>query len=183
MVVSIFGYGHIILQKYATDGVVARVSNYKRIYHASPLYGFDYPYVISRAGAICTGILVESDDEDGTLAYWDAYERSPELYERITVNVEIIDDKQSITRRDGQTLKAWMYVPSAKTLSLTLDPTFKRMKRGDLESYKEMMEIDTWLIKLKNEYPDIVALLPRLFDDVGNVHPSPRAENGQDGQD
>nr|MDO8116529.1 gamma-glutamylcyclotransferase family protein [Candidatus Sigynarchaeota archaeon] len=166
MVVMIFGYGHIILQNYSTDGVVARVSNYKRIYHPSPLYSFDYPYVIEKPGATCLGILVESNDEDATLTFWDAHERYPDLYDRIMVDVEIIEDKLGIVNRTGQKVKAWMYVPSPKTLSLTLDPVFKRMKRMDLIAYKEMMVMDTWLIKIKNEYPDIVAVLPSLFNGI-----------------
>ena len=158
----IFGYGTLITKHYREYKIVAEVVGYKRIFHPGDDYGLWYPFVIPKANSICRGLLIR--DSDGTyLAAVDTYEGYPDLYDRIEVPVTIIHDPDPPLGDAAIPTKAWLYVPSTKTSSLTLDRIFKQMKKHDKGAYKEMMEKDLWLEKMRNEYPQIVSLLPELF--------------------
>ncbi|MBN2151617.1 MAG: gamma-glutamylcyclotransferase [Candidatus Lokiarchaeota archaeon] len=159
----VFGYGTLIPKHYREHKIVAEVKGFKRVYHPGEDYGLWYPFVISKADATCRGLLIR--DPDGSfLAATDTYEGYPDLYDRVEIPVSIIGNHGSLFP-DGQVpTKAWIYVPSTKTSSLTLDRIFKQMKKHDKDAYKEMMERDLWLEKMQKDYPEIIEILPALFE-------------------
>lgn len=159
----IFGYGTLIPKYYQENNVVAEIEGYKRIYHTSSDYYFWYPFVIKKSNYRCKGILIP--DKDGSLlASIDGYESYPELYDRIQVPVTVVSDPEArLADIDPASIKAWLYVPSTKTLSLKLDRIFKQMKKHDMDAYKDMMEKDLWIEKLRLDHPEIVQVLPALF--------------------
>jgi hypothetical protein len=158
----IFGYGTLITKHYREHQIVAEVAGFKRIFHPGEDYGLWYPFVIPKVNARCRGLLIE--DPDGSfLAATDTYEGYPDLYDRVEVPVSIIHAPDQSTGDAIAPLKAWIYIPSTKTSSLTLDRIYKQMKRHDKSAYKDMMEKDLWLEKMKNDYPQIAEMLPDLF--------------------
>nr|MDO8084335.1 gamma-glutamylcyclotransferase family protein [Candidatus Sigynarchaeum springense]MDO8117829.1 gamma-glutamylcyclotransferase family protein [Candidatus Sigynarchaeota archaeon] len=158
----IFGYGTLIPKHYRENKIVAEIKGFKRIFHPGDDYGLWYPFVITKADATCRGLLIR--DPDGTiLTATDTYEGYPELYDRVEVPAFVIQSAGSQPGDAQLPTKAWLYVPSTKTCSLTLDRIFKQMKKHDKIAYKEMMEKDLWLEKMRQEYPHIVESLPALF--------------------
>ncbi len=158
----LFAYGTLIPKHYQEHKIVAEIKGFKRIFHPSDDYGLWYPFVISKADATCRGLLIH--DPDGTfLAATDTYEGYPELYDRIEIPVSVVNDFGTPPLEGQVPTKAWIYVPSTKTSSLTLDRIFKQMKKHDKDAYKEMMEKDLWLEKMQKDYPQLVELLPALF--------------------
>ncbi|MEX2680890.1 MAG: gamma-glutamylcyclotransferase family protein [Candidatus Sigynarchaeota archaeon] len=158
----IFGYGTLIPKHYRENKIVAEIKGFKRIFHPGDDYGLWYPFVITKADATCRGLLIR--DVDGTLlSATDTYEGYPELYDRIEVPVHVVHNAENSLDNAQMPRKAWLYVPSTKTASLTLDRIFKQMKKHDKNAYKEMMEKDLWLEKLQQEYPQLVEFFPALF--------------------
>ncbi|MHA1370565.1 MAG: gamma-glutamylcyclotransferase family protein [Promethearchaeota archaeon] len=164
MALFVFGYGTFISKNFRRYPIVAEISGYKRIYHPDDLYGLWYPFVLPSQSSRVRGILMYEKD-DSLLNYWDHYEGYPELYTRVLVPVEIISDRYDLLNDvDKNNIRAWVYVPSERTESLTLDRIFKRMRRKNKKTYDEMMALDLWLEKLKREDPEIPKLLPELFE-------------------
>lgn len=164
----IFGYGTFITKFWKKFKVIAEIDGFKRIFHASAYYGFWYPFVIKKAYQKCRGLLLIDENGD-ILSSLDEYEDYPDLYDRIEVPFTIISDPENKFQEiDPKCLKAWVYIPSTKTSSLTLDRIFKQMKKQDIEAYKEMMEKDMWLEKISTEYPEIVEYFPTLFERLGD---------------
>jgi hypothetical protein len=160
----IFGYGTLIPTYWRENRLVGEIEGFKRIFHTSPLFGFWYPFVIKKTNQKCRGILIQ-DKTGALLSRIDEYENYPDLYDRIQVPVKMISDPDNLFQ--GETIKeikAWIYIPSIKTSSLTLDRIYKQMKKNDMGAYKDMMEKDLYLEKIRQEYPDLVRELPSLFE-------------------
>jgi len=160
----IFGYGTFITRFWHEFDVIAEIDGFKRIFHASPLFGYWYPYVIKKVDQRCRGLLLIDANGD-MLPALDEYEDYPALYDRIQVPFTIISDPENkLGAIDSEERKAWVYIPSIKTASLKLDRIFKQMKKQDIEAYKEMMEKDMWLEKIRDEHPEIAEQFPALFE-------------------
>jgi len=160
----IFAYGTLIKDYYNRYPVVVEVEGFKRVFSPSPLFKYTYPFVVKKAGCKVRGILAVEPDESA-LHSIDKYEGYPDLYTREQVPVQIISDDQHILDDTGETgIQAWIYVPSAKTLSLRLDRVFKAMKLEQRDAYIEMMETDLWRSKMEQEMPDLKEILPALFE-------------------
>ncbi|NMC04919.1 MAG: gamma-glutamylcyclotransferase [Candidatus Lokiarchaeota archaeon] len=163
METCIFGYGTLIPKHYREHQTVAEISGFKRIFHPGDDYGLWYPFVIAKAGATCRGLLLR--DPDGSLlASTDKYEGYPDLYDRVEVPVTIVRAAGMNGEHIMAPTKAWIYVPSTKTSSLTLDRIFKQMKKHDKDAYKDMMENDLWLEKMRRDHPQLLSIVPALFE-------------------
>src|SRR5271157_4854593 len=121
----IFGYGTFITRFWKQFNVIAEIDGYKRIFHASPLFGHWYPFVIKKAGQRCRGLLLIDDGD--MLSSLDEYEDYPDLYDRIEVPFTIISDPENkFETIDPTECKAWVYVPSIKTASLKTRRFYRR---------------------------------------------------------
>lgn len=169
MVVNVFGYGTFITKYHDKYPIVAEIEGFKRIYHFNSIYPYHFPFVIKRDGAKVKGIIMH-EENDIYLKFWDEYEGYPSFYDRKEVDVKILSDRNNLLDGvDLSSMKTWLYVPSRKTESLTLDRIFKTMRRERSEDYQEMMGRDLWLEKMEKERPEIVNALPELFQQQDNA--------------
>ncbi|MFX0136451.1 MAG: gamma-glutamylcyclotransferase family protein [Candidatus Hodarchaeota archaeon] len=155
--IKMIGYGTFIIRSASGESIfkvigTGSIKNFVRIYHPKfEEMGVFYPFAVpteknSKLKALVYDISVED------LKELDFYEGVPHLFQRTSCKVLL---------SDGKEIDTLIYIPSRSTCEELKDRL--KLILND-EELKEMWEKDLWLKKLKEDYPLVERIYPKLFE-------------------
>ena len=153
----VIGYGTFIIkaangdERFAKIAGVCDVKNFNRIFHPkfADVLGYWYPFAVPEENASFKALVYEV--LEGDIESLDFYEGVPKLYERITCEITLDDEKQ----------EAEIYIPSESTserLEEELEAFFSEEEKDDIQVK------DLWIEYLDKHHKYLHDVYPDLFE-------------------